>query len=83
MVANLFISPLGVFIWLLAFICFVIGFMLGLAHGKPDKAIYRSLRGIPNFIFFQVLSLLKSRQANKLSVATTHVHGKSIEDLKK
>ena len=81
--ANVFISLTAVLIWIGAFAAFVISFMLGVAHSKPDKAIYRSLYGIPKFMFWQVLALLKIRKANQISVATTHVHGKNIEDLKK
>ncbi len=80
---NVFISGAAVIIWLMAFVSFVLGFMIGLAHGKPDKAIYRSLSGIPKFIFYQVLSLMKIKKANKISVATTHYHGQNIDDLKK
>jgi len=54
-----------------------------LIHSKPEKAIYSSLINIPKFIFFQVLSLLKSRKANTISVATTHYHNQSIDDITK
>ncbi len=80
--ANVFISLTMVALWILGFVCFVSSFLLAIEHAKPDKAIYRSLIGIPKFIFFQVLSLLKIRSANKISVATTHVHGHSIDDIK-
>jgi hypothetical protein len=49
---------------------------------NADSRIYKSLRGIPKFMFMQVLSLLKMRSANKISVATTHFHDKKIEELK-
>ena len=83
MFANIFISATAVVIWALAFVAFVVSFLIGLVHGKPDKAIYNSLWGIPKFIFFQVFSLLKSRKANKISVATTHYHGQEIDEIKK
>ena len=79
--ANAFISLTMVVCWLFAFVCFVTSFMLAIEHARPDKAIYRSLIGIPKFIFFQVLSLLKIRNANKISVATTHYHEQTIEDI--
>jgi len=74
MFANVFISATAVIIWLLAFIIFVLGFYLALAKSDTDKRIYQSLVNIPKFIFYQVLSLLKVRKANKHSVATTHYY---------
>jgi hypothetical protein len=32
-------------------------------------------------VFLQVISLLKSRNANKISVATTHYHNKEIDEI--
>jgi len=74
MLANVFISLTAVLVWLFGFICFVLGFYIALAKSDTDKSIYQSLINIPKFIFFQVLSLLKVRNANKHSVATTHYY---------
>jgi len=74
MFANLFISITAVFIWLVGLITFVLGFYIALAKSDTDKRIWQSLINIPKFIFFQVLSLLKVRKANKHSVATTHYY---------
>ena len=82
MTANIFISLTGVLIWAAAFVCFILGFAIALVHSKPDKKVYASLIGIPKFIFFQVLSLMKIRKANKISVATTHYHGQGIDEIK-
>jgi hypothetical protein len=49
---------------------------------KTDKRIYQSLWGIPKFIFYQVLSLMKVRKANELSVATQHFYEKEINEIK-
>ena len=65
MLANLFISFTAVFIWLLGLIAFVLGFYIALAKSDTDKRIWQSLINIPKFIFYQVLSLLKVRKANK------------------
>jgi cellulose synthase/poly-beta-1,6-N-acetylglucosamine synthase-like glycosyltransferase len=70
MLANVFISWLGVAIWLSGFLLFVLGFYLALAKSDTDKRIYQSLVNIPKFIYFQIISLLKSRRANQYSVAT-------------
>lgn len=74
MLANIFISITTVFIWLLGLILFVLGFYIALAKSDTDKRIWQSLINIPKFIFYQLLSLLKVRQANKHSVATTHYY---------
>lgn len=81
--ANIFITTTGVLIWAGAFVCFVLGFIIALVHAKPDKKVYASLAGIPKFMFLQVLSLTKAKKANKISVATTHVHTHSIDEIKK
>lgn len=81
--ANIFISLTAVMIWAAAFFAFVIGFILALVHSKPDPKVWASLVGIPKFIFYQVLSLMKIRKANKISVATTHYHAQDIDEVKK
>ncbi len=81
MVANLFISIPALVVWLVGFVCFVIGFIVALLAGHTDKVIYRSLWGIPKFIFYQVLSLMNVRKANKISVATKHSYPKQGKDV--
>ena len=73
----------AVAVWSGAFLCFVAGFMIAIIHGKPDKRIVRSLLSIPKFMFFQVMSLVHVRRANKISVATTHYSARSIDEVKK
>lgn len=72
MFINLFISWAFVFIWLTAFVLFISSFFIALKRGKADERIYKSLVNIPRFMFYQILSLLKIRKANKYSVATKH-----------
>ena len=83
MMADIWISPTAVLVWLLGFVLFIAGFIIALVHGKPDKRVVRSLVNIPKFIFLQVLSLLKVRKANKVSVATQHYHEHTIKEVKK
>ena len=83
LLANIFISLPMVMCWFFGFVFFVTGFLLAIEHAKPDKAIYKSLINIPKFIFFQVLSLLKINNANKISVATTHNHKQKMNQLNK
>ncbi len=77
LVINLFISTIGFILWVVAFVLFIIGFVLSLVDSKADPKIYKSLIGIPKFIFFQLVSLVKSKNANKASVATTHYHDRT------
>jgi cellulose synthase/poly-beta-1,6-N-acetylglucosamine synthase-like glycosyltransferase len=79
---DVFILPTQALIWLIGFILFILGFLLALILSNADKRIYASLWGIPKFMYMQVLSLLKMKNANEISVATLHFHEKKIEELK-
>lgn len=79
MFLNLFINPLVSLIWLAGLLLFVAGFILSLWMSHTDPRIYRSLWGIPKFIFYQVLSLLKVKNANQRSVATKHFHADKVD----
>ncbi|WP_069659961.1 glycosyltransferase [Arcticibacter eurypsychrophilus] len=80
-ICDLWFSPVSSLIWLVAFILFVLGFYIALQKSSTDKRIYNSLVNIPNFMFYQIVSLMKSRKANKTSVATKHYHTHSIDDI--
>lgn len=81
LIINIVIDPLIAIIWMIAFLCFVLGFGLSIAQKNTDPLIYRSLVNIPKFIFYQIISLLKIRSADKISVATEHSHKKKLDDL--
>ncbi len=70
---------LAIFIWIGAYLLFVLTFLVALWCSPTDQRIYRSLIRIPLFIFYQVLSLLNIRKANQRSIATTHYHTKGKE----
>nr|WP_121273064.1 glycosyltransferase [Pedobacter schmidteae] len=72
MIGTLFMSVWLSVIWLLAFILFIAGFFIALKSYPTDKRIYTSLINIPKFIFYQLVSLVYVRKANKRSVATKH-----------
>jgi len=74
MLINIWLSPISIFIWLASFVFFVISFLVSLLSSRTDSKIYRSLINIPSFIFLQIISLLKSRNANRYSVSTQHFH---------
>jgi cellulose synthase/poly-beta-1,6-N-acetylglucosamine synthase-like glycosyltransferase len=82
MLANVFISWLAVALWMVGFLLFVLGFYLALAKSDTDKRIYQSLVNIPKFIYFQILSLLKSRKANQYSVATRGAQNTNADNTK-
>ncbi len=79
-VANTWFSMTAMLIWVCGFACFILGFIIALLHDHTEKAIYRSLWGIPKFIFYQVLSLLKVRKANQVSVATRHTYSRNDKE---
>ncbi len=76
---NLLVNPLVAFFWLTGLLVFVAGFMISLWMNHTDPRIYRSLWGIPKFIFYQVLSLLRVKNANQRSVATKHFHADKVD----
>ncbi|RYD59189.1 MAG: glycosyltransferase family 2 protein [Sphingobacteriales bacterium] len=69
---NVLVAPAAAMIWVFGFTVFLTGFFISLLVSETDQAIYRSLRGIPKFMFLQVVSLVKARKANQYSVATRH-----------
>lgn len=69
---NIFFNPVFAIVWAIALFLFAAGFAIALGSSHTDTRIYKSLKNIPQFIFFQVLSLLKVRKANQHSVATQH-----------
>lgn len=70
---DIFIMPYMLLFWLGTGILFLFVFFSALSYFKADEKIYQSLKGIPKFIFYQILAFTKVRKANKLSVATKHV----------
>lgn len=60
------------YFWLFAFTAFLLSFSIALKKNNATSALYLSLLSIPKFVFFQFLSLLFVRSANKRSVATKH-----------
>jgi len=75
LLVNLWVSPITALVWGIAFLLFVAGFFVALAHAKAETKIYKAMLRAPLFIFYQVLSLRKVRNANKHSVATKHSFG--------
>lgn len=82
MIASFFISSLLGYGWLMAFALFFFAVIIALVYSKADKKIYKAMAGIPAFMYYQLLSLLRIRKANKISVATQHFHNKTIDEIK-
>ncbi len=80
LILNIFLNPNLALIWTIAIVSFLAGFGITLFQKDTDLRIYKALINIPEFMFFQVLSLLKIKSANKISVATKHHHKKYSED---
>ncbi len=77
-IINLIFYPFIALLWFCAILLFAIGFLLSLLLNNADPKIYRSLWGIPKFIYFQLLSLMQVSNANKRSVATKHYQDKKV-----
>jgi cellulose synthase/poly-beta-1,6-N-acetylglucosamine synthase-like glycosyltransferase len=80
-IISLFINPMLTVLLSTALSLFVLAFLVALIHSRADKRIYRSLVGVPVFIFFQFLALLKIKKANQISVATQHYYDKTIDEV--
>ena len=80
MIINIWINPFMALVWLIAFLSFIIAFCISIVQKDTNHKIYQSLLNIPRFMILQVISLLKIRSANKISVATKHQHKKTLED---
>ncbi len=80
LILNIFLDPVLAWVWIGAFIGFLVGFAITLFQKDTDVKIYKALINIPEFMFFQILSLLKIKSANKISVATKHLRRKYPEE---
>jgi len=83
LIIDIIFIPGMIMFWIVAFALFIVTFLTALNYFKAPKKIYRSLIGIPVFVFYQVLSLLKSKNANKISVATEHFQDIDNKDITK
>lgn len=79
---DIFVMPTMLIAWVVGVIIFVAMFYKAQGHFKASDSIYKSLRQVPKFVFFQILALTKANKANQLSVATKHEHQSTINDIK-
>lgn len=62
----------GALIWLIGLLVFVLSFYIALRTSKADGRIFSALTNIPRFMYYQFVSLINARKANKISVSTKH-----------
>jgi cellulose synthase/poly-beta-1,6-N-acetylglucosamine synthase-like glycosyltransferase len=79
MLISIFTSHFFFLIWLGSLLVFVLSFFISLLSSNTDKRIYKSLVYIPVFVFYQLISLSKTRKAGKYSVATEHSYMEEIK----
>lgn len=72
LLVNVVFYHLNAIYWGMAMFIFLLGFFVALIKQNTNIKVYRSLISIPEFIFFQLISLCYSRTANKRSIATKH-----------
>jgi cellulose synthase/poly-beta-1,6-N-acetylglucosamine synthase-like glycosyltransferase len=80
-IGSFFISATLAWCWVIAFFCFFTALFISLVHSKAERKIYMALAGIPLFMYHQMVSLLRVRKANTISVATQHYHNKTIDEI--
>lgn len=72
---------LGFILWAIGLLIFIVAFFVALMNSEADQKIYHSLLSIPQFIFYQIVSLMKIGKANKISVATKHYFNEEHDQL--
>ncbi|MVN22950.1 glycosyltransferase [Mucilaginibacter arboris] len=78
-IANLWVHPAYTWFWLAGYASFIVSFFIALYQSKADHRIYKALYGIPKFMFYQVLSLLRISKTEGGSVATEHYYQADIK----
>ena len=73
LIINIWVDHVLVNIWIVLLICYLISFLVPLFLSGVDKRIYKSLTHIPEFIFYQIVSLFMIKSASGRSVATRHL----------
>jgi len=73
LLVNAFINPFISLLWLAGFIAFLAGFYIALLRSNTSQQIYRSITGIPLFMFYQVMAVFKSGNRKGENIATRHL----------
>jgi Flp pilus assembly protein TadB len=80
-VMNLWLMPWMSVFWMLAVIVFAIGFILIVRLKTREDRYLKALKGLPQFLFAQVLASLQTGKAKHSFMKTTHHHVVYIDDL--
>jgi glycosyltransferase involved in cell wall biosynthesis/cellulose synthase/poly-beta-1,6-N-acetylglucosamine synthase-like glycosyltransferase len=82
-VLNFFIDKQMFIVWLCSLIIFFLNFNIALLLSNVEKEIWKSMWGIPFFMFNQIMALLKIKRSNKEFMETVHSKFLSIDDVLK
>jgi cellulose synthase/poly-beta-1,6-N-acetylglucosamine synthase-like glycosyltransferase len=80
-VLNLWLMPWMSVFWMLALIVFAIGFILIVRLKTREDRYLKALKGLPHFLFAQVLASLQTGKAKQSFMKTTHHHVVYIDDI--
>lgn len=80
-VLNFFIDKQMFIVWLCAIAIFILNFNAALLLSNIEKEIWKSMWGIPLFMFNQILALLKIKRSNKDFMETEHTKLITIDDV--
>ena len=79
LITNIWVDQVLVDIWIVLLMCYLISFLVPLFQSGVDKRIHQSLTHIPEFIFYQIVSLFMIKSAPGRSVATRHLNNPGEE----
>jgi cellulose synthase/poly-beta-1,6-N-acetylglucosamine synthase-like glycosyltransferase len=82
-VLNFFIDKQMFIVWLCAIIIFFLNFNAALLLSNVEREIWKSMWGIPLFMFNQIMALLKIKRSNKEFMETEHTKLMTIDDVLK
>lgn len=82
-VLNFFVDKQMFIVWLCAIIIFFLNFNIALLLSNVEKEIWKSMWGIPLFMFNQIMALLKIKRSNKEFMETEHTKLLTIDDVLK
>jgi cellulose synthase/poly-beta-1,6-N-acetylglucosamine synthase-like glycosyltransferase len=80
-VLNGWLMPWMSFFWFLSVIVFAFGFILIVRLKTQEDRYLKALKGLPQFLFAQVLASLQTGKAKHSFMKTTHHHVVYIDDL--
>jgi glycosyltransferase involved in cell wall biosynthesis/cellulose synthase/poly-beta-1,6-N-acetylglucosamine synthase-like glycosyltransferase len=82
-VLNFFVDKEMFLVWLCAIVIFFLNFNIALLLSNIEKEIWKSMWGIPLFMFNQIMALLKIKRSNKEFMETEHTQLLTIDDVLK